>query len=506
MPDEHGTRTTVWPIATPADADAWDAWLPRIEAARHPSLARVVAGTRDATSASLTLLDPDSEAVTAWAARTQASVPERLSILRAAAAALDALHAGTSRTPGVAHGAVGPDAVRVAPDGSTRVVGYSPWAGTTGEPGRFLAPELADGAAATIAGDAYAFARTVAEVLGGPAVAEAHDPNDVVRALRSSPDTRRRTRLVKAVHAALASPPEARPHALTAWLVAAVEGTAATEVTSPAAAESDLPADARRSSVARPSLALVAVVLVAALAAWGWIGRDAGPTRAPGRTPTPTPTAQARPTGPLSVTAAWTPPCGPDTGIAATSVLDDLQHPTNASALDAAPPAAGVGRWHTGRLLVTLVARSDQDPVTITKIDLEHVGTTPTPAWVALPGRCDAAADPSQLRYAADLDRRTLRIVDHGTGGGFNSSGPFNVGATPVVVGIDATACDAGYAWRPVIHYFVGTHEGTLSPPETFYTYGPVGKAAVYRLGSGRSKPELQLGQQLSVSGCQPAD
>lgn len=500
MPDEHGTRTTVWPIATPADAVAWDAWLPRIEAARHPSLARVVAGTRDATSASLTVLDPDSEAVTAWAARTQASVPERLSILRAAAAALDALHAGTSRTPGVAHGAVGPEAVRVAPDGSTRVVGYSPWAGTTGEPGRFLAPELAAGATATIAGDAYAFARTVAEVLGGPAVAEALDPNDVVRALRSSPDTRRRTRLVKAVHAALASPPEARPHALTAWLVAAVEGTAATEVTSPTAAAPDLAAAARRSSVARPSLVVVAVVLVAALAAWGWIGRDTAPTRAPGRTSTPT--TQLRPTGPLGVTAAWTAPCGPDTGIAATSVLDDLQHPTNARALDGAPPAAGVGRWHTGRLLIKVVGRSDQDPVTITKIDLAHVDTTPTPAWVALPGRCDAAADPSQLRYAADLDRRTLRIVEHGSGGGFSSSGPFNVGTTPVVVAIDATACAAGYAWRPVIHYFVGTHHGTLSPPETFYTYGPAGNATVYRLGSGRSTPTLQAGPQLSASGC----
>ncbi|RNM16240.1 hypothetical protein [Nocardioides pocheonensis] len=498
MPDEHGTRTAVWPLTTPDDADAWDAWLPRIEAARHPSLARVVAGSRDATSASLTLLDPDSEAVTAWAARTQASVPERLSILRAAAAALDSLHAGTARTPGVAHGAVSPDAVRVAPDSSTRVVGYSPWVGTTGAPERFLAPELAAGAAATTAGDAYAFARTVAEVLGGPAVADAHDPNDVVRALRSSPDTRRRTRLVKAVHAALASPPEARPHALTAWLIAAVEGTAATEVTSPTAAEPDVPTDAHRSA-ARPALVLIAVVLVAAVAAWGWIGRDTAPTRASGRTPTPT--GQARPTGPLGVKAAWTAPCGPDTGIAATSVLEDLQHPTTAGALDKAPPAAGVGRWHTGRLLLTLVGRSDEDPVTVTEIDLEQVGTTPTPAWVALPGRCDAAADPSQLRYAADLDRRKLRIVDHGSAADFDPSGQFNLRTTPVVVGIDVTACKAGYAWRPVIHYFVGTHQGKVSPG-TFYTYGPVGRANVYRLGTGRSTPTLQFGPQPSASGC----
>jgi len=498
------TRRTTWPLGADSDRQHWDEWSRLVQAARHPSLARVNEVRRDQHEGSLVVADRGSESVTGWIERTGASVPERLAVLRAAAAAVDALHAGTPDSPGLAHGGLTAESVRVDPDGAARVVGFSPWAGTADGQQRFLAPELTAGAPATRAGDVYAFAWLVAEVLGGPAVVEAQDAGGVVRALRVSPDTRRRTRLVKAVHTALTSPPDARPQPLTAWLTAAVEGTAVTEVgAAGATAEPERapsPDDTRR-SLAWPVAVVIVAVLAAGIGAWAWKGRAGAAPSGMLTGPSSSPPASGI-TKPFTMTAHWEPACGKDTGIAAASTLEDLHRPTTADILDREPAGTAVGRWHTGRLLVSLSA-PDGEQVTITGIDVNRVATSPPPAWIALVKTCSGTqAVTPDLRYDVDLDKRTVELAGRGSPRRFTPDGSFNLNPSPTVVAIDATACDAGYAWQPVIHYFTGDKTGAVIGPETYFTYGQPGSATVYDLGPGKTTPIVTLDPPPASPGC----
>jgi hypothetical protein len=501
--ETSAVRTTRWPLGTDAERAVWDHWSGLVQSGRHPTLARVAEAVRTDSQATLVLVDPDSEDVIAWAARTGASVPQRLAVLRAAAAALDSLYAGTTFAAGLPHGGLSTAAVRVDSDGAARLVDFSPWTSRETDQERFRAPEVAAGTPATRAGDVYAFARLVAEVLGGPAVADATDVSSVMRALRANADTRRRPRLVKAIQAALSSPPEARPQPLLGWLTAAVEGTAATEVTGAIEVTDPEQVAPPAARPRRAGLALTTAVIavVVGLAAWALHNHGRTPARASPPT-TSNPTAS---TGPFTATAAWAPPCGADTGIAAAYRPDALTRPTTAAALDAAPAATGVGRWHTGRLLITLIAPSGDQPVLITDIEARPVGTTNgPPTWVAQSETCGSATTPEgDVGYRVDLDRDRTARISHGSDDRFSQKGSFALLTTPTVIALDVTACDANYAWEARVAYSVGDMAGMkrLGP---FFTYGQAGAAGVYTLGSGRSTPRLRIGTHL-VSDC-PSD
>lgn len=473
------SRVTTWPLTSDADRALWDSWAAALSAARHPSLARVEEVSRTEDLGTLVLADPDSESVTEWAERTGASVPERLAVLRAAAAALDALYAGSESAPGIPHGGVSTDALRVAADGSTRLVGFAPWTGLSAD--RFRAPELGSRDQPTRAGDVYAFACMTADVLGGSRVAAAADTAAVVQGLRSSPDTRRRARLVRAIQSALSAPPEARPTQLTEWLANAAEGTAMTQV-SGTAATAGQEGPVLSAPAARRLLPSIVAVLVALVLVGGWLLVSRG-----GNDPS---TDGGNPVTPSSiVSAVWEPACGAGTGIAGTDIPDGFDDvPTTAHDLDRLT-ANRVGRWHTGTLLITFRKPPGAKTIKIASLTPNRINRLrDAPSWkVTVSGPCKAP-EKADVRLGLDLDTRDLRArIVPGTNPGrrFNPSGAgFVLDASKTVVAVDASACRTNSAWTIDVLFSGSKQKYSLGQ---FFIYGTAGSTEDLSIGQKRS-------------------
>jgi hypothetical protein len=474
---------THWELRNAVERAHWDAWAEAVQTARHPALAKVTGCERDGNLASLTLLDPESEDIGTWAARTGATVPQRLAVLRTAAAALDALYAGATTDVGIPHGGIATSSIRVDREGMTRVVGFSPWERHDAEDARFAAPELDQGMLATRSGDVYAFARVVAEVLGGPTVAAAAEPGDVARVLRANPDTRRRARLIRAIHSALASPAEARAQPLTDWLAAAVEGTAVTEIGSRTVLPADdrgVPAPSRRHPMRSVAWLCVAVALV--LGGW-WL-------RPSGEHPDAPDPAGHEPLFTMKAVSAQ--PCGET--VAGLGEPDGLHRPMDISDLDGLPNDLAVGRLQRGRVLISMQARDDEQSITIDKVEAERVQVTSSPAWAAYSSSACIKQGASDRSYVANLDTQApLTLADPGDPNLFSPdpSAGFALHAAPIEIAIDAVACDQSYEWRPRVYYTRGTTSGTWSPRSSFFLYGTASGASRYEVTGSGAPPQV---------------
>lgn len=479
-------RVTTWSLRSAADRERWDAWARALLAARHPSLARVEEVSRTEDAGTLVELDPDSVGIAEWVAASTPSVPDKLAVLHAVAAALDALHAGEDGRPGLAHGALGPETVRMDEHGAARLVGFAPWTGEVLD--RFHAPELAAGSVPTRSADAFAFGRLVAEVLGGPAVTSAETTSGVVRALRANPETRRRVRLVRALQTMLEAPAEVRPLPLTGWLSAAVEGTAATEVRgddggAPTFVE---PGPAPR----RPSgLAAAAVALAAAIGISAWLSaRDTSQTGSE---------AAAQPT----ISEALAPPCSARDGIAAADLVNALESKVSAADLDSAARPVSGGRWHTSRVLLTFRAPEGRQ-LTVLSIRPRVVGPARPPAWRAeAKGRCGGAQPDATMPYALDDGGVSAKIErDPNQFSRFQSNGAFTGSSRPATVAVEATACTGNYSWQIDVRYQLDDEPVTTWRSPAYFTYGMADNTENYLVSSQDELPELR--EPLDGSAC----
>jgi serine/threonine protein kinase len=165
-----------------------------------------------------------------------ASLRERLRLLLTLAAGLDALHAGSSTVPPVAHGDVKPDNARLTPDGGIRLVDFgllraqgTTRAGPAMATLPYTAPEIfaaGENALPTSEADRFAFAATVFHVLTGvmpPLRADGRGPDlsALLPILERTPRIAGRPEVIATVMAGLVSDPVTRPTQLVPWLAAA---------------------------------------------------------------------------------------------------------------------------------------------------------------------------------------------------------------------------------------------------------------------------------------------
>lgn len=246
--------------------------------------------------------------LTEWLAENpDATVAQRIAMLRTVAAALDEMHSGQTTEVPVAHGDVKPANIILKPDGGTVLVDLglarlSDGAGVSGHTSPYAAPELHQPSSqVTAATDSFAFIATLTHLLIAQAppldATGVLDPNAVYQLLSTAPLTQRRPALVRQIMNALTSRPDLRPVQLSNWLAAT--GDTVSQLTSDVAAphagpvqavESTTPADPPPPSkrAARPtpasggrrkrrllSILLAAIVLGAGGYATGAITRPA---------------------------------------------------------------------------------------------------------------------------------------------------------------------------------------------------------------------------------------
>ena len=297
-----------------------------------------------------------------------APASSRIALLRTVASALDEMHSGRRTEVPVAHGDVKPANIIVSNAGSAVLVdlGLARLADARGVVGRsnpYAAPELrgAD-TQATPAGDAFAFAVTLAQVLlGAPPPVDGEGFLDVAALqaeLAAAPATRNRPRLVEQIVAVVTAAPTQRPTSLRSWLDATLDSLshvtevstaggegfaavlpassappgAATGAAAPAGGTAPPPQRPRRR--AGLMVAAVAAVILAvvgggyALASGGKSNNDKAPVAAPvtpkpTESPTPTPTESPTPTPTESPTETPTEiPTATDTPTATDSPSD----------------------------------------------------------------------------------------------------------------------------------------------------------------------------------------
>lgn len=215
-----------------------------------------------------------------------ASLRERLRLLLTLAAGLDALHAGSSTVPPVAHGDVKPDNARLTPDGGIRLVDFgllraqgTTRAGPAMATLPYTAPEIfaaGENALPTPEADRFAFAATVFHVLTGvmpPLRADGRGPDlsALLPILERTSLTAGRPEVIATVMAGLVSDPVARPTQLVPWLAAARR----TE-TGIVSGFVDPDNDAEPTAALAPGVPLTTPDLS---------GRSAGPTPPPSATP-----------------------------------------------------------------------------------------------------------------------------------------------------------------------------------------------------------------------------
>lgn len=218
-----------------------------------------------------------------------ASVAERLALMRTPAHALDELHRGVVASVPVAHGDIKPSNLVVEAPGRAVLVdlGLTRLPDGPGQVGLslpFAAPELILGSgAATPQSDRFSFAATLVQVLTDEVprvgVIGVPDPDAVESQLRECPRLAGRDDLVAAVVGVLRADPAGRPPSISGWLTALGQVLTATSSSVPTSF--------------RPASARVAPV------------PDAAPEGRPVRRP-PSPTRHRLVTGALTVAAALT--------------------------------------------------------------------------------------------------------------------------------------------------------------------------------------------------------
>jgi serine/threonine protein kinase len=245
-----------------AELDAAQAsdWLRRTQSARHihnPALAQVhaafigapmhprsspvhpdpPAGPVVAGCRYLVMEFVDGPSLLEWVEdHPDATLRERLRLLLTLAAGLDALHAGSSTVPPVAHGDVKPDNARLTPDGGVKLVDFgllriqgTSRSGPAMATLPYTAPEFfaaGEHAVPTPEADRFAFAATVFHVLTGVVpVLRADRRGPDLSALRPilerTPLTAGRPEVLATVMSGLLADPAARPAQLVPWLAAA---------------------------------------------------------------------------------------------------------------------------------------------------------------------------------------------------------------------------------------------------------------------------------------------
>jgi len=249
-----GIAVAVKIFARDVDPAAEQDWLRRTQAMRHlhnPGMARVHAAFVGAPMHPAGVLPPSAEprqrylvmelvdgpSLLEWVEdHPDAPFRERIRLLTTLAAGLDALHAGSSTVPPVAHGDVKPDNARLAADGGIKLVdfglmrmrGTSRW-GPAMASLPYTAPELFSAgphAMPTLETDRFSFAATAFHVLTGvtpPLRADRRgpDPAAMLPILERSPLTGGRPEVAATLMAGLAPDPAGRPARLVPWLAAA---------------------------------------------------------------------------------------------------------------------------------------------------------------------------------------------------------------------------------------------------------------------------------------------
>ncbi len=210
---------------------------PRLTAIRHPNIVEVLAvGEQDGEG--FVAHAPSGPSFRAWRAATDASPAQAITIWREALAGLSALH-----DAGIVHGRVSPDHVFCDADGRVRLGGFTRQLTRTSG---YLAPELLDGAPATVHSDQFGASAAIWEALTGATPFTGHTPGALVVAMQVAPqppdrgdrrifsvllrglsvDPKRRWETTGALRAALASPPGSGRPVLIAVMIVIAFGAA----------------------------------------------------------------------------------------------------------------------------------------------------------------------------------------------------------------------------------------------------------------------------------------
>ncbi len=196
----------------------------------------------------------------------------------------------------------------------------------------------------------------------------------------------------------------------------------------------------------------------------------------------------------FSVELAWAEECGEGTGIAADDpVPGHLQEPMSAEEVAANAAEVGGGRWHRGRLLLTLHAWGDDSvPVTLVEVSTRRVLPAGPPLWrVTRTTGCAEQPEPDQV-WTLDLDTQELELSLPGRPErGFQVNGAVALTPEPVVVAIDLRACRGNYRWVPELGFLTPEGQGTL-PLDPQTVFGRAADTRAYTLGAGRSRPQWQ--------------
>jgi serine/threonine protein kinase len=506
-------------IARPAGADVPGAQL--LTSLAHPGLVRVRAaftGAQWHRAGEVADGDPDQYVVMDWEAgptlrqwsaeHPAASLTERAHLLRQVAAALDALHAGAGAGEPVAHGGIRPDNVIVRPNGSAVVVDLGGIRLTSevgmSDDAAYTAPELRrPGARATVQGDAFAFAVTVAEVLTGlpaPVAADGNlDAGGVVRQLRTSAVTRRHAVLIRQLGKALAAPAEARPRQLRPWLDEALEPQRQT-ITGP---EQLLPPEViPAGSKRRRNAGLVAaltLLLIASAATAGYLGvvrsrNDASPPPAPATTP-------------LDFTD-WTwplaDPCDETTAVAMPAGGRKItRYENEADPRKVIADRDGGGSWRAGHLRFTLVSRSS-DVIWVTDLTPKRIGYEATaPAWIyrTVHSGCTPRTPGADREY---LYQAGGALTEPGAKAPPGHIERFHLdpGAT-VRLDIDVRSCVANVKWQLSVKYFVaGQAPAVLHIGDRYRSFGYAANTPV-DYGTMREQ-RVHITDMPAVSGSDP--
>ena len=465
------------------DKQAWDAFSRGIVQLQHPGIVRVRAALIRAGERQLVMDDEPGPTLQQWvAAHPDASVAERIALLRTVAAGLDAMHASPDGP--LTHGAVSPANIVVRRDGSTVLVGLS-----------------ASGARGTVADDSYAFVRTLAETLTGAALPTASDGSVDIGALaaqlQAAPTTRRRHQLIRRVLGALTATPEARPTQLRAWLDGGGEAQTEIGAASPGAWAVPLAASAAKPRRPRNRYLWVAGALVVI----GAVAVTLTELLAGSSKPAPPPPATA---GTLHITqTTWLLGCGAGYELAAPVGAGDITDPARYPAspqLGRVLSAHNGGAWYQGMLELTLRNDTSEEQLILglkyhviaSQVQLDNVYS---PVWIyrRAPGECEPAPRASRS-FRFDLTHGRSVAVRNGR------EVPITTFAIPahssVTLEIVSTLCGDNDEWIAEV-YSAGASEPLKSGP--LYLYGRADHTTRYVSAGGTRRAEAPV-----VNGADP--
>lgn len=423
-----------------------------------PNVARIVDAFTAGSATWIVSEDVDGTTLFDWVVqRASSTTAERLALLRQVAASLDDIHAGGSTGRSLTHGAVGPLAVVVQPNGRAVLTGVG-------------------GVGASMGQDAADFAVLVARCVLGDMVSE---PVELLRSLAASAVGRQRARLVRQIAAVLDAPPEARPRRLGPWLDAALGddgGTVLNERVGAALVLDATEPDGRGRRISRRVLigsAVAAVVTTATIAVViASSDERSGAAKAGARQ-----TTSGQPAALRLVTWSWplVPGCDATTSVAYTD--DKYASPARFGIGDVRSAIArsqGGGAWYEGVLRFTIEAGSES--VYIADIrPRQRGGQLAAPVWILGPSpgsTCPRRTDPPDHSFTYDITAHHMA---------FNG---FRVAAhSRQTIEVTVRDCSANQAYGMEVDYAVNgqTRPSLDTDPMRIQMFGSSPGAAVFR-------------------------